>query len=800
MDKPQFDEFLGGSVSLPRDVEINKLAAARANEIAAMTYAIENPQQTKLIFQRLPIHMRRRVMSHNAKRMPRRLREAHKMQMEKSGKPGIPKRPSRKYRRRPHNLLSEYKRRQRKCAWLETHIWHAKRFHMTEKWGYKIANFSNDKATRSSYRTVKGHCTIQDISYYSCIELKGPEEILMETLKVHCKYEKSFGANAYKNGDRQGSLTFYRTEGCPVGVINFMWRPDCVDDKIIWIWVHPALVKDVLDELVSSLNLVEVLSADSAKTKSYRNSTGCSLEFLTLNRFRLRGPMAPTIITDALRCPSFTFNQEESSNPETMEVDVAQPWQNFWYQEPGHRKSFIEQKDIFEKVKELNSPDQFPRHGILGLTVLDPRFYFPAKRTKVEYKSLTPTYDVINVDKSTAASPLWESSVREDVKKNFKSTEQINKLRSGNLVPGVENDSGFNEDIITKVPIILVQHPGTEAENKSIGFNSGIDIILPAGWALAFWLSFVYRCARPIGLREYRSAVFESMMLNQPEVNHPDTAEYKREAEEMQIKLKDKYFRYPPNRRVNFTKLSISSPFNCEWGILIKEWTDKENLQVLRDPKIINSLSQAFNSFNNRRNRKSPVSTSLNFNDSAILDKSCLVTVKVTVETKGKPNNFSIICLPTEEDLKKFNDDRKWGGPIEKKKTDKFEAQRKALRIKHKLLLKRERRKRILAKKALQTPIPLAYLGARKLEQKKIMDELYLQKCTSVRNSCDREVIGYVVQGGFSFSECSCFGWGYVVALPLLDLLKIKNNMVLVRNTQTRQYRCARLDIVNLYA
>lgn len=40
MDKPQFDEFLGGSVSLPRDVEINKLAAARANEIAAMTYAI----------------------------------------------------------------------------------------------------------------------------------------------------------------------------------------------------------------------------------------------------------------------------------------------------------------------------------------------------------------------------------------------------------------------------------------------------------------------------------------------------------------------------------------------------------------------------------------------------------------------------------------------------------------------------------------------------------------------------------------------------------------------------------------
>ncbi|KAG8036912.1 hypothetical protein G9C98_004234 [Cotesia typhae] len=796
MDKPQFDELLGGSVSLPRDVEINKLAAARANEIAAMTYAIENPQQTKLIFQRLPIHMRRRVMSHNAKRMPRRLREAHKTQMEKSGKPGVPKRPSRKYRRRPHNLLSEYKRRQRKNLWLETHIWHAKRFHMTEKWGFKIAHFSNDKASRSCYRTVKGHCTIQDISYYNCLELKGPVDVLVTALKVHCKYEKSFGANAYKKGDREGSLTFYRANGCPVGVINFMWRLDCLGDKTMWMWVHPSLIKDVLDELVSSFNLTEVSSTaeSTLSAKLFVNATGCSLEFLTLNRFRLRGPMAPTVITDALRCP-LKLNQV-SSSLENMEVDIAQPWHKLWYQELSHQKSFDKQKDCFDKLKKLNSPNQFPRHGILGLTVLDPRFFFPPKRTKVEFKSSTQSYDVINVDPSSAASPLWESSVRGDVKNNFKSTEQINKLKSGNLVPGVENDQGFNQDIITKVPVILVQHPGTEANNKSIGFNSGIDIILPAGWALPFWLSFIYRCARPIGLREHRSAIFESMMLNHPDIHHPDTPEYNREAEETRIKLKNKYFRYPPNRRVNFTKLSISSPFNCEWRMLIKEWTDTDTVQVLRDPKIIDALSQAFNSFIRKKHKP----LSLNLHDSTVLDKSYLVTVKVTVETKGKPNNFAIICLPTEEDLKKFNEDRKWGGPIEKKRIDKFEAKRKALRIKHKMLLKSERRKRILARKTGQPPVLKAFLEAKKIEQKKIMDELYLQQCTAVRKSCDREVIGYVAQGGFSFSECSCFGWGYVVALPLLELLKMKNNMVLVRNIQTRQYRCARLDIVNLYS
>lgn len=71
------------------------------------------------------------------------------------------KRPSRKYRRRPSNLLQEYNRRQKLFVWMETHIWHAKRFHMVEKWGYKIPNFPNDKSFRACYRATSSHCFIQ---------------------------------------------------------------------------------------------------------------------------------------------------------------------------------------------------------------------------------------------------------------------------------------------------------------------------------------------------------------------------------------------------------------------------------------------------------------------------------------------------------------------------------------------------------------------------------------------------------------------------------------------------------------
>ena len=79
------------------------------------------------------------------------------------------KRPSRKHRRRPKNLLAEYNRRQRNHVWLETHIWHAKRFHMIEKWGYKLPWKPTDKSLRACYRASTRKCLIQVINMYNAM-------------------------------------------------------------------------------------------------------------------------------------------------------------------------------------------------------------------------------------------------------------------------------------------------------------------------------------------------------------------------------------------------------------------------------------------------------------------------------------------------------------------------------------------------------------------------------------------------------------------------------------------------------
>lgn len=58
----------------PRGVNVLDFVEARAMELSSMLKAIRSKSGSKRVFQHLPRHMRRRAMSHNLKRLPRRLR------------------------------------------------------------------------------------------------------------------------------------------------------------------------------------------------------------------------------------------------------------------------------------------------------------------------------------------------------------------------------------------------------------------------------------------------------------------------------------------------------------------------------------------------------------------------------------------------------------------------------------------------------------------------------------------------------------------------------------------------------
>lgn len=480
----------------------------------------ENPERTKLVFQKLPVYMRRRVMSHNVKRLPRRLRIAHLSQMAKSGLPPKSKRPSRKYRRRPSNLLSEYNRRQCNKVWLETHIWHAKRFHMIDKWGYRIASHPNDKCFRANYRAVVEHCLLQDISYYTCIEINGREDLLRTTLKMHCNPSAlSFTAKKYTNGRIEGTTMFFRKNGyphLPIGNVHFFWRPCGIDIKTIWIWVHPAFYTDFLSEITSSFGFKDNSNGkDETNPKynsipSYMNDDGCKMIILkyALNRFRLHGPLSLNILTESLHLPSLTeldlcseteylatreqeglSNNRKLDTSETsvesntlqsvvkMQIDKMsetndevpkkmgiqefrhRAWHIEYYKKQENMKAFKMQRQLWQELQTSLLSHRLPTH-IIGLTVLDPRFYFPAKRTKS--KTEIAFSQSVSVPADTNRTAIWDAQIRRTVSGSCVPTSSIAELRSECLVPGVANDQYYNQDVMAKIPILLIPRHGND--------------------------------------------------------------------------------------------------------------------------------------------------------------------------------------------------------------------------------------------------------------------------------------------------------------------------------------------------
>lgn len=339
---------------------------------------------------------------------------------------------------------------------------------------------------------------------------------------------------------------------------------------------------------------------------------------------------------------------------------------------------------------------------------------------------------------------------------------------------------------------------------------------------MPFWQSFVLRCGRAGGLKESRSLALESLEVDSPEIHQPDMASYAGEALGTFERLRAKYFRYPPNRRVNFTKFGIASPFYCEWSILMKEWTNSDKFNVLRDRELLAILARALLRYQVRGKTKKTHGqkkigheTVLAWYDSEkslFAHSNWLVPVKITLRGKGRARNFAIICTPSKEDLEAYRKNKDWSGPVQKLMPDPNERERRALRKSHRIMLKRANKRGNrsipLAPRAEHVldlknrprksdKLPIDKNFALKIKYREKMEELYLPKCKRVRDSCDRPVMGYVVRGDFSFSDARGIGIGYITLNSLWNIIDLRTDSVLVRNTQTRQYRFARIEIPN---
>lgn len=513
-EKFEYDAAIGGSFNVPENLQTFKFASDHIFEIKALTHAITHPVSTKLVFQKLPKHMRRRAMTHNPKRLPRKYRSAHKSQMHKSGIPAKTKRPSRKYRRKPQNLLTEYRRRQQKNIWLETHIWHAKRFHMVEKWGYKLAQSSCDKTFRSSFRASANHCLLQDVSYIGCIEVSGPIEELRKGFNQMKgpKFGLGICAKAYIGGARAGTAELFKPNAYPLGAlgsVNFIWKQELSDVPVrrVWIFVHPSIyqsVASVIQEVFALKLIEEAMESENNNTSTnppnkFQNHSA-QIEMVqlkdNLNIFRLTGPLSQSVLSAAFKCKPAEINDGS------------------WFKDFNNERSTASahnfQSEYWQQLRDVKSPAELPPNLVLALNIEDPRINRPKKRTKAIPAPGIYVEDVNNatcdIPQNNGISAIWNAEVRQRITDCKMTTHELCSMRNKHvLVPG---ERCAFESNLQPIPVLLVQRPGISTSDRP-GYGCGWDVIVPGGYGISTWMCLIMWGAKPGALRETETILRE---------------------------------------------------------------------------------------------------------------------------------------------------------------------------------------------------------------------------------------------------------------------------------------------------
>uniref|UniRef100_A0A3B4BG19 Uncharacterized protein n=1 Tax=Periophthalmus magnuspinnatus TaxID=409849 RepID=A0A3B4BG19_9GOBI len=611
-------------------------ARARAAEVKAMVKAVRKKSASCHLFSALPKHMRRRAMSHNTKRLPRRLQEmATKLGAKKKKQES--KKKSRKARRRHGNLLLEFNRRQRKNIWLETHVWHAKRFHMVKKWGYCLGDRPTYKCYRPCYRAMSNHCLLQDLSYYCCIELLGEEDKLLAALSQLTSKDTgpSFAAGYCLSGRRQGSVVVYRARqypSQPLGPVTFLWRPpeQGLNQRQLWIWAHPTLKQDLLTELQYVCECSEpvippvvpvALPAEvpsSEKTMELPNPSPVIKQMSGIKRKSScsdkSGPPAKKIIGDGTRSPTTPVMWRSRTSTtvihdltmeivryrligplshtvlaETLEAATifhfcknvdSSVQSSLWWPEHCKDEAMMnlhkEQSEIFGLLKGVYSTGEIPPGTVLGLNVDDPRVTLPTKKVK----ALPSIKQGQEVDEKV--KQLILNGVSERCCQSFLWDRTIRNNVTENKIPEQELNRMKSDMLVPGSRLQPMTLQGrvpvllVHQPGKQVGHEMNT---WGAGWDILLPKGWGMAFWVPLVYRGVRQGglhmtLKHSQNKSSPNFPHdyPDCPAGIKFQEEQEAQLLDKFKRHPPAKRTNYIKLGCLAPFRCPWKQLAEEW------------------------------------------------------------------------------------------------------------------------------------------------------------------------------------------------------------------------------------
>ncbi len=809
----------------PRLINIDQFAESRAFELRHFLKILKakTTPNNKLPFQSLPRHMRRRAMSHNYYRVPLRLRYADIIERikEKSGdSTKVGRSRCRKHLRKSKHLLTEYSRRAKdlvKGRWLETHIWHAKRFHMASLWGYKLAHHCNDKSRRAAYRFAAHDCCVTDKSYYQWIWLSANT---MESIKTVLERHSHRPVPPQALSGKKCFSTLWMAEGKVLAPVVVLFRPDAAPRAECIICVHPAAAADVRKSIT--------IEGTDLKCDVLDDSSLCM--------FQLNGKRTMQVVADVL-LPLATPGQkildlvgaiEDPSilpNGAVIGLKLRKPKSKFRMNERVLRseRNLIDLKAADQFVCR-NRPCTFslgsvpapelqqillnwdPKLAECGLwdrdclaklvsklelgKKLTVRSRFPHKKKKADLQRIMEKFKALRL-KSRPLPPIKEAGKAAEAKDEPAPAEEVKKtpvpatpipepkLQSLKEESSSETQQDSEKDIWMWIVIEPAAAPQKEASRP---FGHGLRLIFPAGVALQFMRRLTYAGARPIGLMEHNSIMHERGLFVFPD-DFPLTRPYD-EAKRLQgIQKAVEYYRRPPARRLNYQKVGFPYPFVSLWSDLVPQGMDVSKLAI--SPLVGKSL-----------------------------DGLVLAPVEIEMLRRYVPKDGAIICIAlgehkqnaaygaetepiheTQTDSWGFNrelerltgkssvqlyDKTGKAVPAAKVSKKKREAKRKEIR---RLVAVPEEKKHIPGEKMKDTPAP-----AKKTEIPPPLTSagnvLTPELKIVLKEQLRYRIVGFVTSGGYSMLEGRGHGIGYVVRYPGAE----EGTCAFVRNPNSRLY------------
>ncbi|KAF8895447.1 NUC188 domain-containing protein [Infundibulicybe gibba] len=630
---------------LPNAIDVEKFSESRAFEINAMQAAMKatSASSTQRAWQALPRHLRRRAASHDVRRVPLRLRDKARAEMDplrtKPSSHSVP----RLGKGRRINRTDSFLRRQCDKQWLETHLWHAKRMIMENIWGFRLAVRPTEKAFRPSHRAAVHGSILHDSSYFSLIEIRGLEKHLSATLETCCDPQgQGPGAVRYLAGSRTLETHIYQPRVYPFGLVSpvtIIWQPaptttrSATKTRAVWLRVHPAAHDQVFSILQSSALLV----LESVKQTPEQDITP-NIDIIDLrgqvNSFEIMGPKASQVIRGALH---------------PIVGDKREEFTKFW-----------------SSLGDLQTTASIPRGMVVGLCKMPsttdtcPNHFprFPPKNTKSRPSphELTPNFPTSTL----ARSEIWDKDLRSHLlKPRFTKQHWTNADLRYNPIPGTPLDPLRQDD---RIPVLLIQRSlesmaSNACSNSESQGMHGWTLIIPAGWSMPFFSSLTFTGTRVGGQRERQTQSFEAGVPYFPR-DYPFTSAYEEYSEKRATEERGLWERKPPAKRTNFEKMGTRSPWRADWDTIlgIPLGPSDENIYPLLQHNIRTMLNPGAGLIDEisrlrLKRRQDPLPPILKADN---LLKGAVVNVRVTMCRRGTPDDLANIYLLGLEEAKRW--------------------------------------------------------------------------------------------------------------------------------------------------